>query len=252
MTSEFSFAVTEPARVEVKIPTGSVRIVAGSPGSVAVILRGSDAALASVDVTQLTDNTVRIEAERRFFGRGVDVVVTMAPDGEADVGVASADVDVDVPLRSLTVAAASGDLRVARLVEARLKTASGDVELESVDGDVEVSVASGDIRVGEVGGDAKVKSASGDISITTVRGRLEATTAAGDLTIDSYAGDDLRATAMSGDVTIGIPAGRTLDVSLRTMTGDVINDLGPPTGERTGRASLQVKTMAGDIRLRPG
>ena len=90
----------------------------------------------------------------------------------------------------------------------------------------------------------------GDIVVGEVAGRLEASTAAGDLNVKRYGGDDLRASALSGDVTVGLPAGRTLDVNLRTMTGDVINDLGEPSPEKTGRASLQIKTMAGDIRLK--
>ena len=250
--TEFDFAVAEPTRLEVRIPAGDVRIAEGTAGQVTVKLDGSDRVLSRVSVEQLSDDTVRISTEKRFaLGSGVDVAVAMPPKGQVEVSVGSSDVFVDVDVAELKVSAGSGDVKAATVEElAQLKTASGDIAIDEVGGDLQVSVASGDVRVGAVTGDARVKSASGDIAIGAVGGRLEASTAAGDLKVKSYDGDDLRATALSGDVTVGIPAGRTLDVDLRTMSGDVINDLGEPSPDKTGRASLQIKTMAGDIRLK--
>ncbi len=251
--SSTSFSVTEPGRVEVKIHAGDVRLLPGAGGTIEVVLSGAERSLARVTVDQIGPDTVRIESEKKFGLLGsVDVVVVMAAGASADVVVGSGDVGVEVPLTELRVGAASGDVRVGRVTDrARIKTASGDVVVDEVGGHLTVGVASGDVRVGSVGGDARVKSASGDIELDRVGGRVEGSTAAGDLSIHAFAGDDLRCNALSGDITVGIPQGRTLEVDLRTMTGNVVNDLGPPAAERTGRASLQIKTMAGNIRLKP-
>jgi DUF4097 and DUF4098 domain-containing protein YvlB len=251
--ASFTFTVIEPARLEIRIPGGDIRVAEGAPGEITVKLDGSDRSLGRVAVEQLSDDTVRISSDKRFgLAGGVDVVVAMPADGRVEIAAGSSDVAVDVAVAELQLGAGSGDIKVASVREfAQLKTASGDVAIDDVAGDLQVAVASGDVRVGTVGGDARVESASGDIVIDRVAGRLEGRTAAGDLKVRCYDGDDLRCSALSGDITVGIPPGRTLDVELRTMTGDVINDLGAPSSERTGRASLQIKTMAGDIRLKP-
>jgi DUF4097 and DUF4098 domain-containing protein YvlB len=55
---------------------------------------------------------------------------------------------------------------------------------------------------------------------------------------------------VSGDVRLGIPPRRTLDVEVQTLSGDVRNRL--PTGDGSPpekRVTLTVKTLSGDITL---
>jgi DUF4097 and DUF4098 domain-containing protein YvlB len=251
--TEHSFTVSGRPRLEIKSNSGDIRIKEGVDGEIGVTLDGPDKWLGRMSVDQIGNDTVRIETQGRFgFLGGVDIFVTVPAGSDAAISAGSADVLVDVDLTDLRVGVGSGDI-TAGLVggDAEIKAASGDTRIDEVRGDLEVSVASGDVRVAEVRGDARVKGASGDILLERVGGRVEGSTAAGDITIRSFEGPDLRLSALSGDVTLGIPAGRTLEVELQTLTGAVVNDLGPASGERTGTASLRVKTVAGDIRLRP-
>ena len=250
---EKSFAISGRARLEVKVKSGDIRVRESATGEVIVMLDGSDKWLQRIAVDQIGDDTIRVEGTGRtgLLGR-VEVVVLLPAGSDVDVKVGSADVFVDVEVTDLRVAVGSGDVR-AGLVggNAEIKAGSGDVHVEVIRGDFEVSVGSGDVRVREVQGDAKTKGASGDIVLDRVGGRVDGSTASGDINIRAFEGSDLRVTALAGDVTLGIPAGRTLDVELQTLSGDVINDLGGASDERTGAASLRVKTMAGDIRLKP-
>lgn len=251
--TQHSFTVSGRPRLEVKSNSGDVRIREGVEGEIGVTLDGPEKWLGRMSVDQIADDAVRIEAQGRFgFLGGVDIFVTVPSGSSASISVGSADVVIDVDLADLRVGVGSGDVTAGVVTgDAALKAASGDIEIDEVRGDLEVSVASGDVRVAEVGGDARFKGASGDILLQRVAGRVEGSTAAGDITIRSFDGPDLRVSALSGDVTLGIPAGRTLEVELQTLTGDVINDLGGSSAARTGKASLRVKTAAGDIRLRP-
>lgn len=251
--TQHSFTVSGPPRLEIRSNSGDVRIREGVAGEIGVTLAGAEKWLERMSVDQVGDDTVRVEAQGRFgFLGGVDIFVTVPSGSSASISVGSADVLIDVDLADLRVGVGSGDVTAGGVTgDAAVKAASGDTHIEEVGGDLEVSVASGDVRVAAVGGDARVKGASGDILLGRVAGRVEGSTAAGDITIRSFEGPDLRVSALSGDVTLGIPAGRTLEVELQTMTGDVINDLGSASGERTGTASLRVKTVSGDIRLRP-
>ncbi|MDH3730843.1 MAG: DUF4097 domain-containing protein [Acidimicrobiia bacterium] len=250
---ERSFAVTGRPRLEVKVKSGDIRIRQSATDDVVVVLDGSDKWLERISIDQIGDDTIRVEATGRtgLLGR-VEVVASVPAGSDVDIKVESADVFVDVDVTELRVGVGSGDVRAGLVTgNAQIKAGSGDIHIDEIQGDLEVSVASGDVRVKEVLGDTKAKGASGDIVLERVAGRVEGSTASGDITIRAFEGPDLRVTALAGDVTLGIPAGRTLDVQLQTMSGDVINDLGAASGERTGAASLRIKTMAGDIRLKP-
>jgi hypothetical protein len=47
---------------------------------------------------------------------------------------------------------------------------------------------------------------------------------------------------------IGLPSGRTLDVDLNTLSGDIHSDFSPEGGDGA-TARLRVKTVSGDITL---
>ena len=248
-----SFVVSGRPRVEIKLYSGDVRIIENAGSEIAVTLDGAEKWLQRISVDQLGDDTVRVEAQGRFgFGSGVDALVAVPAGSNASLMVGSSDVVIDVELGDLGVGVGSGDVRAGSIRgNAEVKAGAGDVHIDEVRGDLDASVGSGDIRVRQVLGDGRVKGASGDILLEKVAGRVDGSTAAGDITIRSFDGGDLRLNALSGDVTVGIPAGRTLTVELQTMTGDVVNELATSTGERTGKASLRIKTLSGDIRLKP-
>jgi putative adhesin len=159
--------------------------------------------------------------------------------GEIKLNSASGDAYVEHVAEDLTVNTASGDIRVARVGGSLgVKTASGDVTVERVGADVDVTGASGDVQIEEVGGDVNVKTASGDTRIGAV----------GDGT--------LRATTVSGDVSVGVLAGTGVWLDLTTLSGRTHSDL-DVSGERGRNRSrtdhnltLHVRTVSGDIDIR--
>ena len=127
------------------------------------------------------------------------------------------------------------------------------MSLEHVAGRLEVSTASGDVRVGSVQGDVNSTTASGDLSIDEVGGSASLRTASGNLTIGRLTGGDLSAKSLSGNLKVGIPPRRRIDVDLHSLSGKLRNRLpegdgSPPEAEIVVRAN----TVSGDVTLLGG
>ena len=115
-----------------------------------------------------------------------------------------------------------------------------------------LAAAAGDLRATSVGGDADVQCASGDVFLGKVGGRVQARSASGDVRVDVFEGASCDCKSMSGDVHLGIPPGRTVDVDITTMSGDVRNEFDMGHGGDGKRVSLRVKTVSGDVYLARG
>lgn len=250
----FHFSVTGTPRLDLRLPLGDLRIVAGAPGVVDISLDGRDSAVARVIVEQRGD-VIHLEPERHapigIRWSSVDVVVAIGEPADVHARLTSGDLTISTDLVSLAVESASGEL-VAGTVrrDATVRSASGDVRLGEVAGRLDVAIASGDLRA-EVVGSAEVKSASGDIAVREVQGDMVVRSASGNITVGRFGGDRLDAKSMSGDVTFGVPSGRRYDVSFSTISGEVRTDF-PVQGmtESGAPARLEVKTVSGDIRVR--
>ncbi len=246
------FAVGERPRLEVSLPSGDVRIVAGPPGTIEVVVRGSD--VERFVMEQRGDTVVIGVLQARSWRRtSFDVLATVPVGTDVEVKLASADLGIDVDVGSLRASVTSGDLRACNVAEgATVKVASGDVRLGDVGGRLHVAGASGDVLVGACA-DVEISVASGDIHVRRADGRVEARTAAGDVRVGTFTGRHFACKTLSGDVYVGVPPGRTLDVDVHTLSGEVRSefvptDTPPPAGER---ASIQVKSLSGDVVLGP-
>jgi DUF4097 and DUF4098 domain-containing protein YvlB len=139
--------------------------------------------------------------------------------GNLSVKSGSGDVRVDNVDGSLDVTSASGDVDVDRVAsDARIRSASGDVHVREAGLELTVQTASGDQQIDTVtAGRVTLQSASGDMHVGIRRGSalwVDAKSMSGDTTSE-FALDDapveetdgplveLRATAMSGDITVG-------------------------------------------------
>lgn len=248
------FEVGQGARLDVALPSGSVLVSGGADAVIAVTVRGRD--LDRVVLEKRGDTVyVSIErADRRWDRSSYDVVATVPPGTEIAAKLASADLTIETDIAAVHAALSSGDLRARDVAgDARIKVASGDMRLGAVRGRLEVSGASGDLRA-DYAGEAVVSLAAGDVDIGRVEGRAQVNTASGDVRIGSFDGAVCECKTLSGDVRLGIPAGRRLDVEARTLSGEVrslFEDGAPEHDGPKTRASVRVNSMAGDVTLGP-
>lgn len=172
--------------------------------------------------------------------QSADVRVTGRAD-RLDVRTASGDVQADQVERGSLVQAASGDIRIADIgADAELRSVSGDVTVQHCGGSLSVHSTSGDVRIEQPDQDVFVRTVSGDVTI-----------------LDAVDGV-LQATAVSGDITIGVHPGSAAKIDLSTMAGDTRNDFDvndQPVeplvdGVEAGRLEITCRTTSGDIRLR--
>ncbi len=210
---------------------------------------------AEADLGRLTiagrGETVTVEAERSGWGRwaAVDVEIAVGAPAEVRARLASGSLVLDTPVREVDLSSASGDA-TAGVVEGRFvaRLASGDLTAAAA-GSLDVVSASGDVRVAQVRGEAAVKTASGNVSLGVVAGDLTVRTASGDVVVSRLDGSRLDAKTVSGDVRVGVPAGRRYSISLQSLSGEVRTDF-PVGGEGGGApARLQVGSVSGDIRI---
>jgi hypothetical protein len=175
------------------------------------------------------------------------------------------DLDVDVP-RNVRIAARtiSGDVTAVGLgASSRWMTASGDLRLGVEAGPVVVETVAGDVRI-ESGTDLDVtaRSVSGDVRIRAPRvTAVDAATTTGDIEIDAAMAEHGRhtLTSVSGDVRL--VTGSEVRVESSSVAGELRAAMSHRAegsrGKRvvivgSGRVLVSVKTMSGDVSVRPG
>jgi len=173
------------------------------------------------------------------------------------------------------------DVEVPRNVRISARTLSGDIEAVGIAGPSRWQSASGDVRLGVDGGPVVIETMSGDalidahgplaVTARTVSGTvkvrapritvLDTATTSGDVTIDAVldAASTHSITSVSGDVRLF--TGSEVTVELQSVTGDIKASLphraDGARGRRTivvgsGRVKVGVKTMSGDVKIKPG
>ncbi len=259
-TRNETFEVGGEPKVELKnLPSGHASFLPGEEGKVEVKVEGYHAD--EFEIEHRGDK-ISLSAPERLATRlglatrwdSFEVTVRMPAGTELAANVASANVDVEVDLAKLGFNSASGDLKAGNVEgDAGVNTASGGARLDRVGGKLGFNTASGDVRVREVGGDLGVSTASGDLRVESALSNLKFQSASGDLEVGSFGGESLNCNIHSGDARIAIPPGRTLEVDLNTLTGDIRNELAAgedsEEDENGATARLRVKTLSGDITL---
>jgi hypothetical protein len=248
---EQSFHTPLPLTLEVSIPSGDIDVETTGGEETSLTVDGDERMLEHVELRHDGNRvsvTLRDKSKLGFsfslgsivFGNGGLRVQARVPHGAGvKVKTASADSNITGHLGMLDVNGVSGDVRVRGEIaeDATVRTVSGDVDLERVDGDVSVQTVSGDLRVRAVAGSVDTKSVSGDI-------RLEALTAG-----------DARFSSVSGDIEIGIASGSLLDVDAGSTSGDLASEVPlatePPSGEEAAAPTviLRGRTVSGDVRV---
>jgi Toastrack DUF4097 len=254
-----SFETHEPVAIDARVAAGELRVEAIETAEVEVEVEPMDeAAQELMDAVRVElrghDLSVEMPERRGFFGRNPRFLVRMRVPQGSRLGARtrSAEIETRGMLESADVKSASGDVSLESVDrDVRVQTASGDVSIERA-GAVNANSASGDISVGHCTGTFKANSVSGDVVARRIDGAVESQTVSGDQQLASVGPAAVAATSVSGDIVVRVRRGATVWLDVRSISGDTQSELelgdGPPadTGEVM---ELRVNTVSGDVRI---
>ena len=143
---------------------------------------------------------------------------------ELKILTASGDVTMeDVGAAKQIIKTMSGDVSGACLIgDVTVSTVSGDVVYESLEGEVSVHTVSGDVKISRIVGKTSIGTASGDVKVKDLQGDGSFKTASGDVECTVTAvGETLDVGTASGDVEINLPEDTSLQMTLKTASGDI-------------------------------
>ncbi len=247
---DYEFKVEPNAAIDVRIVSGRVEIASGEPGSIKVEVKTTDP---KFEVEQRGGHIyINSDKETRWSSRATAQVVVHVPDGtDATVSTASADIQSSASLGDVYLKTASGDIELATVERGTIKSASGDASLGRVNDYVKVSSASGDIHIGQCLGKAEFQAASGDIHITECSGSVNASSASGDITLSRFTGDRATFKSMSGDANIGVPPGTKLDLDATLLSGQLnLPEPKDSSAPSERRMKIRAKIVSGDLTIR--
>jgi Toastrack DUF4097 len=242
---EHTFELPSDPRLNVKIPAGVVEIEA-QPGTEAF-----------VRLSPVVDDDATREAIERAHVEvhGSELVVETKEKLLRFGSPPRIRAEIRCPEGAkVKLQAASADVRGrGRLGDTKTQLASGEVELEHVDGRFEAHSASGDVAVGVVAGDATIHTASGNLDLGRTDAGVKAHSASGNVEIGDAGGGPIKVQSASGDVRIGVRPGRRVAVDVRTVSGEAVSDIPlDGAGKEDADAPLveiQVNGVSGDVRI---
>jgi hypothetical protein len=272
----WDFDTPGPVRLELELPFGRIDVDTDeSATQTHVDLDGSGG-----DVQDLIDTAtvearprgagheVRVEARRRggffiSFGHGPELRLRVAAPAGCDLVVRTKSADMRGRGRfgSAEVKTASGDVNLDTVTgDVQVKTASGDASMSEVHGLTHVQTASGDVAVQQAHGDVTVQGVSGDVWIKDARNSVHVTTVSGDQRVDAVVEGSVETQAVSGDILIGVRRGSRVYVDANTISGSTSSELDlsdAPTDDAVGgngadegpMVEVRAKTVSGDVSL---
>lgn len=271
---EHTFDTPEPIELYVELGKGSLTVDADDVASTTVLVAGRHADQVTVEQD---GRHVRVLAPRQRTGflttsdSDLDVEVRLPAGSELVTRLGSADQRTRGPLGQVRLKSGSGDVELERVDgHAVVDTGSGDITVRDVGGELRVKSGSGDVQVGRVAGNAGVSTGSGDVSIETTaaaavlksgsgdlhvgraEGDLSMSTASGDVSVGTQLGTGVNARNVSGDVRIGVPSGIPVWTDVSTVTGRIGSNLEGAGQPAPGEPYLEIRatTVSGDITLR--
>lgn len=253
---EKTFETPTPPKLDLRIPAGTIEVeAAGGSGTTEIRLDGPDELVERTRVEQHGD-TIRVETENgrgwlSWKGRELHLHVRCPEGAYLGARTKSADVTARGRLAAANVASASGDVELETVDgDASAKTASGDVEVGAVGGELEVNTASGDVGVGSVGGDLRVNAVSGDLRAGECGGGVRVSAVSGDVELRDVRAGSVSVQAVSGDVEVGVRRGSRVHVDASTLSGDTRSELdlaGDPAPGDGPVVELRLKSVSGDL-----
>jgi len=213
----------------------------------------------------LVGNTVTIKASSRHGAPSVvDFDITVPQDMALTLGGTYAEIQVDGVRGPVSAETVDGEVDV--------KGGSGIITLHSIQGSVTLADATGRIEVNSVNEDVELSNVSGQIKAETTNGNVtltgiksasvEATTINGDVVYEGTItdGGTYLFNSHNGDMTVGIPEGANVTLSVATANGDIdpcfpLPLTATPGKHRytfklgSGSARMEIESFQGDIKL---
>lgn len=246
-----TFSVDGPPDIEVRIESGRVELRRGErPDAVDVRVDTQ----ASDFIVEQRGNSILVSSDKTtsWLSRSSAYVVIETPAGaDLRVGVASAQIQADLPLGKVDLKTASGDIELDTVDSLIAKTASGDMRVGRVGRSLRFTTASGDLLVDRVpAGSVNVSTASGDIAIQDCEANLDVNTASGDVHIRRFTGHSASFKAMSGTIDLGIPRRTEVSLDANLLSGRLrVPDPDPGQEEPERHMTIRAKLVSGDLRI---
>ena len=258
---DYTFDTPQPVDLRIRAASGTVTVTAADTGTSTVeVIPLDDAArdLAENTTVRLDGNRLTVEMPERMAGfslrrRRIEITVTVPTGSSLSSRTASARV-----------------IATGRYATAVVHTASGEVSLDTIDGDAEVHCASGDVTIGSAratkvhsasgrvridhaAGDVEVHAASGQIRVGVADASVNAKTASGDITVEDVRTGVVSLNAASGDLHIGVRAGVTAHLDVSSVSGRIrsdlpVDDAAPESGSTL---AVRARTMSGNVVIAP-
>ena len=277
-----SFATPEPISVSLDLAIGDVRITASDRDDTVVEVHPSDTGhepdvrAAEQTRVEYTVGRLLVKAPKQrglgLFGKAgsIDVTIDLPTGsdvqggagvaafrcvghlGECRVKTGSGDIQLD-HTGAVDLHAGGGAIVVDRVVgHAEVSTGSGRVRLREIDGTAVLKNSNGDSWVGEIAGDLRANAANGDISVDHANAGVTAHTANGDVRIGEVARGSASLKTACGEIEIGIRGGSAARLDVSTQFGRVHNHLETADGPEPSDETVEVhaRTSYGDIVIR--
>ena len=263
---ENSIPAQNVTAIDIETVDGDVRLFVDPDENAPMRLEGAPGRLT---VTVAEDGTLLVRCNPTasndfFFARGfsssanVDLTVPGKHYRRVRVASASGDMDLGDGLETddLVLHAASGDVmaRLNTCARARVKTASGYIDLRGAVEDLRVDTASGDVDMDGPVGQASVVTMSGDVELTGSVARAQVKTMSGDVTVSSMTlPQSLELSSKSGDVEARVPDAGPFAVQLRSVSGDVDYRFPREWADAANagdRPRFTLASISGDVTLR--
>jgi DUF4097 and DUF4098 domain-containing protein YvlB len=276
-----TFDTPEPISAAVELAVGDVRVTASDRGDTVVEVRPSDESR-EPDVRAAEQTRVEYTAGRllvkapkqRSFGLGkvgsIDVTIELPAGshvrgdtavaafrstghlGECRVKTATGDIELD-HTGPLDLATGTGAVIVDSVAgHAEVSTGSGRVRLREIDGTAVIKNSNGDSWIGKIAGDQRVNAANGDITVDHANAGVSASTANGDVRIGEVTRGSVSLKTGFGEIEIGVHAGTAVRLDVHTNFGHVQNQMdasdGPGPSDET--AEVRARSGYGDIVIR--
>lgn len=245
-----TFSVDSSPDVEVRIESGRVELRRGEPGTVHVSVDTKNPDF----VVEQRGNSILVSSDKTtpWLSRGSAYVVIETPEGsDLQIAVASAQVQTALPLGKVDIKTASGDIEVESAETLNVKTASGDTRVKHVDRSLRFTSASGDLVVEDTArGSVTASTASGDIYIDECEASLDVKTASGDTRVRRFTGRGVYCKGMSGTIDLGIPRRTEVSLDANLLSGK-LKLPEPENGDEAPERQMEIraKLVSGDLRI---